>query len=48
MNELITLNQKEKKEIIDKFRREQAELEKFYEEIVRNLKLNRERKKKKD
>lgn len=46
MNEIIILSNEEKKEVVERFRREQAELEKFYEEVIKNLKLNLERKKK--
>lgn len=46
MSEMIVLSKKEKEEVVEQFIKEQAELQKFYEEVVKNLNLNLKKKRK--
>lgn len=50
MNEMIILNQKERKEVVEKFLKEQEEIDRFYEDVVKNLNtfLNKKKEKKQD
>ena len=46
MSEVIVLSQKEREEVIEEFKKEQEDMKKFYENIVRLLNPTLDKKKK--